>query len=198
MKRHKTVEDYIDSVEYFQEELLILREILLSTELTEEVKWGAPCYTYAGKNVVGIGAFKSYFGLWFHQGALVDDKNDVLINAQEGVTKALRQWRMQDKKEIKKTVIKNYVKQAIGLVKSGKEIKPDRNKPLEIPSLLQSAFAKNKKAQTAFQNFTKGKQREYPDYIESAKQEKTKVSRLAKILPMIEQGIGLNDKYRNC
>ena len=198
MKRHKTVEDYIDSVEYFQEELLILRETLLSTELTEEVKWGAPCYTYAGKNVVGIGAFKSYFGLWFHQGALVDDKNDVLINAQEGVTKALRQWRMQDKKEIKKTVIKNYVKQAIGLVKSGKEIKPDRNKPLEIPSLLQSAFAKNKKAQTAFQNFTKGKQREYPDYIESAKQEKTKVSRLAKILPMIEQGIGLNDKYRNC
>ena len=198
MKRYKSVDAYIDNAKDYQEELLTLREILLSTELTEEVKWGGPCYTYDGKNVVGLGAFKSYFGLWFHQGALIDDKHNVLMNAQEGRTKALRQWRMNDKKEIKKTVIKNYVKQAINVVKSGKEIKPDRDKPLSIPKELKAALTKNTKANTSFKALTKGKQREYAEYIALAKQDKTKASRLEKILPMIEQGIGLNDKYRNC
>ena len=198
MKRFKTVDAYIQGAESYHEELLKLREILQGTELTEEVKWGAPCYTYDGKNVVGIGAFKSYFGLWFHQGALLEDKQGVLINAQEGVTKALRQWRMETVKDIKPRVIKSYVKQAIELVKAGKEIKPDRQKTLSIPKELKTAFGKNKKAKAAFDQLTKGKQREYAEYIDSAKQEKTKLSRLEKIMPMIESGVGLNDKYRNC
>ncbi len=66
MKRYKTVDEFIDSAEQYQTELIQLRKILLGTALTEEVKWGAPCYTFGGKNIVGIGAFKSYFGLWFH------------------------------------------------------------------------------------------------------------------------------------
>ena len=84
MKRHNTVDDYIEAAEHWQDELIRLRKILKSTNLHETVKWGAPCYTFEGKNVVGIGAFKSYVGLWFYQGALLADKKKVLISAQEG------------------------------------------------------------------------------------------------------------------
>lgn len=87
MKRAKSVDDYVDQSDQWRDEIRRLREILRSTNLLEEIKWGAPCYTCKGKNVVGLGAFKSYFGLWFHQGALLKDDQKVLINAQEGVTK---------------------------------------------------------------------------------------------------------------
>ena len=106
MKRYKSVDDYIAGAEHWQVELIRLREILQSTKLEETVKWGAPCYTHNGKMVVGLGAFKSYVGLWFHQGALLSDPEKVLINAQEGKTKALRQWRFSSLKEIKARPIK--------------------------------------------------------------------------------------------
>lgn len=115
MKRYTTVDAYIRDAAQWNEELQQLRDILLTTGLTEEVKWGAPCYTRNGKNIVGIGGFKSYFGLWFFEGAALKDDADVLINAQPGKTKMLRQWRMNSAKEIKSTVIKRYVKQAMSL-----------------------------------------------------------------------------------
>lgn len=198
MKRFKTVDEFISGTEQFRDELIKLREILNSTGLEETIKWGAPCYTSAGKNVVGIGAFQSYFGLWFFQGALIDDKNNVLINAGEGKTKALRQWRMTSAKEIKPRVIKSYVKAAIQIIVDGTEIKPNRNRPLEIPAELAAAFRKNGVTESCFSKMTKGKQREYADYISSAKRAETKLNRIEKILPMIVEGIGLNDKYRNC
>ena len=142
--------------------------------------------------------FKSYFGLWFHQGALLKDPENVLINCQEGKTKALRQWRMNSKKDIKARVIKAYVKEAIELQRQGKEIRPDRNKPLDVPPELKKALAKDKKAGAAFANLTKGKQREYADHVAEAKRDETKQKRLEKILPMIKAGKGLHDKYRNC
>lgn len=91
-----------------------------------------PCYTYNGQNVVGIGGFKSYLGLWFFQGALLKDKKHVLINAQEGTTKALRQWRTQSAKEIKPAAIKTYVREAIQLVKDGEKIGSQKKKPLAV------------------------------------------------------------------
>jgi hypothetical protein len=90
MKRAKSVDEYIADAGSWKSELKRLREILQSTELEEDVKWGGPCYTYNGKNVVGMTGFKSYFGLWFHQGALLKDQKNVLMNAQEGRTKALQ------------------------------------------------------------------------------------------------------------
>lgn len=198
MKRHKTVDEYIDAADDWQAELKQLRKILNATPLTETVKWGGPCYTYDGKNVVGIGAFKSYFGLWFHQGALLTDKKKVLINCQEGKTKALRQWRMNSKKEIDAKTIKEYVKEAIENQHKGVEIKADRSKPVVVPKELKSAFTKNKKAHASFKGLTKGKQREYAEYVSDAKREETKLKRIEKILPMIVAGKGLNDKYRNC
>lgn len=198
MKRYKTVDEYIDGAEYWQDELVRLRKILNSTDLEETVKWGGPCYTFQGKNVVGMGAFKSYCGLWFLQGALLADPEKVLINAQEGKTKALRQWRFQSKKEIKTRLIKAYVQEAISLQEQGREIKPARDQSVTIPSQLQAALAKNKKAGSRFKALTKGRQREYAEYIAEAKRDETKAKRLEKIIPMIVAGKGLNDKYRNC
>ena len=196
MKRYKTVDEYIAGAEHWQKELIRLREILQSTSLEETVKWGAPCYTHHGKMVVGIGAFKSYVGLWFFQGALLADKENVLISGSEGKTKAMRQWRFASLREIKARLIKAYVKEAIELQEAGKEIKADRTKPVVIPPELKTALTKNKKAQAAFKKLTKGKQREYADYIATAKRDETKAQRIVKILPLIASGAGLNDKYR--
>ena len=196
MKRAKTVDDYIADAGNWKDELMRLRDILLSTELEEEVKWGGPCYTYGGKNVVGMAGFKSYFGLWFHQGALLKDKKKMLINAQEGRTKALRQWRMQNAKDIKTAIIKSYVKEAIKLAKEGKQIVPARKKPLVVPPELKKALQSNKKAGETFKNMRLGLQREYAEYIANAKREDTKQRRIDKILPMIKSGAGLHDKYR--
>ncbi len=196
MKRHKTVDDYVASREIWQTEIKRLREILLSTDLAEEVKWGGPCYKHDGQNLVGIGGFKSYFGLWFHQGALLKDQNKVLINAQEGTTKALRQWRMQSAKDIKPAAIKAYVKEAIELAKAGKNIGPQKKNPIVVPPELKKAFAKNAKAKKGFAALRPGLQREYTDHVASAKREETKQKRTEKILPMMAAGKGLHDKYR--
>jgi len=196
MKRSKTVDEYIESTEKWRAELIRLRKILRSTDLEETVKWGAPCYTCDGKNVVGLGAFKSYLGLWFFQGALLADKSKVLINAQEGKTKALRQWRFTSSKEINASLIKAYVNEAIELQRQGAAIKPDRGRPVEVPPQLKRALAGNKTASRAFNALTPGKQREYADYISSAKREETRSKRLEKIIPMIAAGQGLHDRYR--
>ncbi len=100
-------------------------------------------------------------------------------------------------KDIKARTIKAYVKEAIELQIQGKEIKPDRNKPLNIPPELQQALSKNTKARQVFETLTKGRQREYADYIAAAKREETKASRLKKILPMITASASLHDKYRS-
>ncbi len=196
MARKKTAADYYASASNWQEELARLRDILLKTGLDEELKWGAPCYTHKGKNVVGVGAFKSYFGLWFFQGALLDDEASVLINAQEGKTKALRQWRMRSAKDVKPAIIRRYVKAAIENVDTGDEIKADRNKRLSVPDELGKALRKTKGATAAFRALTPGRQREYAGYIAEAKRESTRLSRANKVLPMILKGVGLNDRYR--
>ena len=196
MKRYKTVDEFLAGVDEWHDEIVKLRGILNSTDLEETVKWGAPCYTYQGKNVVGVGAFKSYVGLWFHQGALLADESGVLINAQDGKTKALRQWRFSSGKEIKPRLIKQYVREAIALVEQGKEIKPTRKKKVAMPPELQKALAKNKKAKACFDKLTPGCQREYAEYISEAKKEETKLRRIDKIMPMVLAAKGLNDKYR--
>ena len=196
MKRAKSVDDYIHSAAQWRPELKRLREILKGTELEEAVKWGAPCYTWNGKNVVGIGGFKSYFGLWFHQGALLDDTAGVLINAQEGKTKALRQWRMSAAKDIKPAIIRRYVKESIAHIDAGQEIKADRTKPIVVPGELQNAMRRQKGATAAFRELRPGLQREYANYVAEAKRDETKQRRIEKILPMIVAGKGLNDRYR--
>ncbi len=197
MKRTTSVDDYVDSSAHWRDELLRLRDILRSTALLETIKWGAPCYTHKGKNVVGMVAFKSYVGLWFHQGALLSDEKNVLENAQDGKTKALRQWRMYSAKDIKPMLIKRYVREAIQLVDAGKSIGPAKKKALRVPVELKLALQRNAAATKKFESMTPGKQREYADYISSAKREATRLSRAEKVLPLIKVGAGLHDKYRS-
>jgi len=195
MKTYKTVDEFIDNSRHWKDELTKLRAILLNTDLKEEIKWGGPIYTHKGKNVAGIAGFKSYFGLWFHQGALLKDPKKKLINAQEGVTKALRQWRFTTTKEIKASVIKAYVKEAIQNVEDGKAIKATPKK-LITSKELEEALKKNQIVSKQFKLLTPYKQREYIEYINEAARPETKMKRLEKVIPMISKGIGLNDKYR--
>ena len=198
MKRSKTVEQYIADHGQWRDELVKLREVVLGSGLQETIKWGAPVYTLDGKNVVGIGAFKRYFGLWFFQGALLDDSAGVLINAQEGKTKALRQWRMTSRRDIKVRTVRSYLKQAIDAQRSGREIKPERSKTLEMPDELEAALRGDRRTKGAFEKLTPGRQREYASYVSEAKRADTRARRVEKILPMIAAGKGLNDKYRGC
>ncbi len=188
---------YISNTEKWTQELTLLRSFLLELELEETIKWGIPAYVYKGKNIMGMSAFKNYLGLWFHQGVIINDEYNVLMNAQEGKTKAMRQWRFYSIEELDKVKIENYALQAMKNVELGKEIKPTRNKkPLEIPQLLQDQFDANEELKSKFESFSLSKQREFTEYITSAKREATKISRLEKITPMILNNIGLNDKYR--
>jgi len=198
MKKIYSVEEYIEVNSHFAKELSVLRDIINTTELEETVKWSAPVYSLNGKNVIGLGAFKNHFGIWFFNGVFLKDEQNLLVNAQEK-TKALRQMRFESINEIDKNIVLAYVKEAIENQKLGKELKPERKgKTVVIPKELQKAIDNNKNFQKAFNALTPGKQREYCDYIETAKQEKTKLSRLEKITPMILNGIGLHDKYKNC
>lgn len=196
MKRSKSVDEYIRNTAKWRDELCALRDVLKSTDLKEEVKWGMPCYTYHGKNVVGLVAFKSYFGLWFYQGALLRDTKKYLVNAQQGVTKAMRQWRMTSRQEIKPAVVRHFVEESIRSVDAGVEVKMRRVDSLVVPPELKNALRRQKGATRAYRDLRPGVQREYARYITTAKRAETKRNRIAKILPMIVRGEGLNDKYR--
>lgn len=199
MKKVSSVEEYIETHNKWSEALTILRDIINKTELEETLKWSAPVYSLNGKNVVGLGAFKKHFGLWFFNGVFLKDEKKLLVNAQEK-TKALRQMRFESLDEIDKYAVLEYVKEAIENQKRGKDIKPEKTtkKAITIPSELQEALKKNAELKTGFQALSPYKQKEYCEYIATAKREATKQSRLEKIVPMILQGIGLNDKYKNC
>ncbi len=186
----------IYKAEQWAEELDLLYSIVRKTELVEETKWGGPCFTLNGKNVLGLGGFKSYVGIWFHQGVFLKDPKKVLVNASEGKTKALRQWRFQSKKEIDTKLVKQYIDEAIANAKSGRELKPEKKATIKMPVELASHLKKNTRAQTKFNSLTPSKQREYNEYISEAKQEKTRISRAEKSLELILLGKGLNDKYK--
>ena len=191
------VEEYIAKKAQWQNELNFLRNILLDLPVDETIKWGSPFYTNKGKNIVGLSAFKNYCGLWFVQGALLKDKHNTLINAQEGKTAAMRQMRFTSLDEINVDIIKEYVLESVENQNLGKEIKPTK-KPLIIPIELQSELDKDPQLKEIFESFTLGKKRDYTEYISEAKREATKQTRLEKIIPMILSGVGLNDKYKNC
>jgi uncharacterized protein YdeI (YjbR/CyaY-like superfamily) len=197
MQAQKTVEGFLAKHDRWNEALIKFRQILLNTELEESIKWGIPVYSLHGKNVLGIGAFKSYVGLWFYQGAFLKDPKKVLINAQDGKTKAMRQLRFTSIDDIDLAMVKSYIDEAIKNQKAGKEMKPDTKKPVIIPAELQSAFDHDATLKSAFAEFTPGKQREFADYVSEAKQEATRIKRVDKILPLIRKGIGLNEKYRS-
>ncbi len=198
MKKAGSVKEYISSCGEWKESLELLKELLGSSTLSESIKWGMPVYTLDNKNVVGFSAFKSWVGIWFYQGVFLKDKKGMLINAQEGTTKGLRQWRFKSADEIRahRDTILAYLEEAIRNQEQGKEIKPDRNKTLEIPRELQQAFNQDPSLKDSYHSLSLSKRREFAEHIGSAKQEKTRQQRLQKAIPMIREGIGLSDNYR--
>lgn len=198
MKKPKSVDDYIESQERWGKELGKLRAAILSTGLEETVKWFMPVYTCNGKNVVGVAGFKNHFGIWFYEGASLKDPEKVLTNAQEGKTQLMRHWKMNSARDIKLRTIKSYVKEAIEVSKQKKPVKKKKTPiSVEVPAELDAALKKDTKAAKAFGDLSPSKQRDYAEYISTAKRTETRAKRLAKIMPTIRDGAGLHDMYRN-
>ncbi len=193
------IEAYFAKERPFKKGIAILREIAHKIELGETLKWGSPVYTVDGKNVLGIMAFKNHFGVWFFNGVFLEDPKNVLENAQESKTKAMRHWKFTSNNKIDKEGVRAYMLEAIENQKKGLALKPERNtKAAVIPELLKEALSEDNALKAKFKALSPGKQREYCEHISTAKQEKTKLSRMEKICPLILGGVGLNDKYKNC
>ena len=191
------VDEYIQSSSKWQKELEQIRSILLGLSLEEDIKWGIPAYIHKKKNILGLSAFKNYCGLWFHHGVFLKDDANVLVNAQEDKTRGMRQMRFTSLDQNDLNLVKTYVLEAMQNSEKGKVIKPKKNtKPIVIPEELEQEFSKNSQLKISFNEFSASKQREFCEYISSAKRPTTKLSRIEKIIPMIFNGIGLNDKYR--
>jgi len=196
MKKVSSVDEYIEACSHFGEGLSILRQIITSTELEEGLKWNSPVYTLNGKNVLGISAFKNHFGIWFFNGVFLKDEKQLLVAAQK-TTKALRQMRFKSIAEIDENTVLAYVREAIENQKLGKELKPERKRnKITIPKELKDVLKKDTSLNEAFKGLTPYKKREYAEYIEEAKRTQTKQRRLDKIIPMILEGHGLNDRHK--
>jgi len=200
MENSEKLETYFEQKHSFKEGISILRDLALKTKVDETLKWGSPVYTTEGKNVFWIARFKNHFGLGFFNGMFLKDPKKVLVNVQKGKTQAMRHWRFKSIGEIDAPTIIAYINEAVENQKKGMRLIPGKKKKtaLIIPKMFKETLDCNPKTKKAFITLSPYKQRDYAEYISSAKQEKTKLARLEKIIPMINQGIGLNDKYRNC
>lgn len=180
----------------WKEEIALIQSIIAKTPLIKTIKWGSEVFTYKDKNVVSYGAFKNYVAIWFYNGVFLKDPCQVLINAQDGKTKSLRQWRFESRSQINEQQILEYIQEAIENEEKGLKIKPDKFAPMTPPEWFQQILEQDPTLLNAFTKLTPGKQKEYILYIEEPKQEATKTKRLEKIIPMILAGQGLNDRYK--
>jgi uncharacterized protein YdeI (YjbR/CyaY-like superfamily) len=188
------VDFYFSKAKTWQEELEQLRKIVLDCGLTEELKWGCPCYMHGKSNVVLIHVFKEYCALLFFKGSLLNDPNGILIQQTENVQVA-RQVRFTHVREIlkKKAILKAYIYEAIELEKSGSKAPFKKTTEFKISDEFQSKLNKMPALQTAFKALTPGRQRAYLLYFSQAKQSKTRESRVEKYTQQILKGKGLDD-----
>jgi len=188
------VDDFLKKQQKWQKEFVMLRAIVLSCPLTEELKWGQPCYTFENKNVVIIHGFKEYCAILFIKGALLKDSHKVLIQQTEHV-QAGRQIRFTNVKEIEsiKDIIKNYILEAIDIEKKGMKVEMKKTSDYTIPEEFQLKLNENAALKKAFETLTPGRQRAYIYYFSQPKQSKTRVSRIENHLQNILDGKGLND-----
>ncbi|WP_294298440.1 YdeI family protein [uncultured Chryseobacterium sp.] len=171
-----------------------LRTLALSTQLTEEIKWGCPCYTYNGKNIFLIHGFKEYCALLFFKGALLKDPENILVQQTENVQSArqIRFLNIQHIIDLEDTV-RNYIFQAVEVEESGTRVEMKQTKAFEIPEEFRQKLDTDFELKSAFEALTPGRQRAYLLYFSSAKQSKTRESRIEKCIPQILSGKALND-----
>jgi uncharacterized protein YdeI (YjbR/CyaY-like superfamily) len=188
------VDFYFNKAKKWQKELEQLRMIVLDCGLTEELKWGVPCYTFQKRNIVLIHVFKEYCALLFFKGALLDDANGILIQQTENVQVA-RQVRFTNVREIveMKTILKAYIFEAIEVEKAGLKVKLKKTADFKIPEEFQNKLGKSTALKKAFDALTPGRQRAYIFYFSQPKQSKTRESRVEKYIKQILNGKGLED-----
>ena len=193
MKMNPKVDAFLRKAKKWKEESEKLRKILLDCPLTEELKWGKPCYTFQGKNVVLIGGFKEYCSLLFFKGALLGDPRGILVTP--GKLQAGRQIRFTSLQGIvaMETILKTYIYQAIDVEKSGLKVKLRKHSDYVIPEELQKKLDEIPALKTAFEALTPGRQRAYMFHIAKPKQSKTREATVEKCIPQILAGKGLND-----
>lgn len=186
------VDIYIANAKLWQEEIIAIRSILLQTELIEDFKWGAPCYTFNDKNILIIAPFKEYFALGFFNGANLTDPKSLLVKPGEH-TRFGRQLRLENLQDIvkKTSIIKKFIKESI----RKEELKPIKSEaaPAIVVEELNTVFKKNPALKKAFESLTPGRQRGYLIFFSAAKQPETRFSRIEKYRDRILAGIGITD-----
>jgi uncharacterized protein YdeI (YjbR/CyaY-like superfamily) len=188
------VDWYFDKATKWQKEIQKLRTIVLSCDLTEELKWGCPCYTFEKSNIVLIHVFKEYCALLFFKGVLLKDKKGILVQQTENV-QAARQIRFTSIQEINKMekTLKAYIYEAIEVEEAGLKVDFKKTKEFTMPEEFQNKLNKNAALKNAFYALTPGRQRGYLLYFSSAKQSQTREMRVEKYTKQILDGKGLED-----
>lgn len=186
---------FFEKAKKWREEYEQLRAITLDCGLTEELKWGVPCYTYQDSNIVLIHGFKEYCALLFHKGALLQDAEELLIQQTENVQSA-RQIRFTNVREIQKQadILKQYIFEAIEVEKASLQVTFKKTTEFDVPEEFQQQLDRDPDLKAAFDGLTLGRQRGYLLYFSQAKQSKTRASRVEKYIPKILAGQGLNDR----
>jgi uncharacterized protein YdeI (YjbR/CyaY-like superfamily) len=188
------VQFYFEKEKRWTDEIIRLREIVLQTPVTEELKWGCPCYVSEGKNIVLIHTFKNYCALLFFNGALLPDPKGLLVQQTPNV-QAARQIRFTHLSEIieREATIKQFIRKAIEAEKNGEKVVLKKTTDFPMADEFKVQLEKNKALKKAFGLLTPGRQRAYLMYFSSAKQSKTRVERVEKYIPKILTGKGLDD-----
>jgi uncharacterized protein YdeI (YjbR/CyaY-like superfamily) len=189
------VDFYFSKAKKWQQEFEKLRMIILDCGLTEELKWGAPCYTFEKRNIVLIHGFKEYCALLFFKGALLNDPKGILFQQTENV-QAARQIRFTNARGIvkMKPILKAYIYEAIEVEKAGLKVNFKTTTEFIIPEEFQNKLDEIPALKTAFDALTPGRRRAYILYFSAPKQSKTRESRVEKFMRQILNGKGLNDE----
>jgi len=188
------VDFFFNKAKQWQIEFEKLRTIVLDCDLSEELKWGVPCYTFEKSNIVLIHGFKEYCALLFHKGVLLKDTAGILVSQTEN-TQATRQIRFTNVEEIEEMehILKAYIREAIEVEKAGLKVPYKKTTEFNMPEEFQKALDENPTLKTAFEALTPGRRRGYLLHFSQPKQSKTRVSRIEKALQQIFEGKGLND-----
>ncbi len=191
---NQEVDWYFAKPEKWQKEIMMLRSIALACGLAEELKWGCPCYTFEGANIVLIHVFKDYCAYLFFKGALLHNDDGILIQQTKNV-QAARQARFTNLHEVadKETLLTAYIYEAIEVEKAGLKVELKKTSEFSMPEEFQKKLDEDKVLETAFKRLTPGRQRAYLLYFSQPKQVKTREARIEKSIQLILAGKGLNN-----